>query len=170
MTTGSGGCITSGSLPCAQGAKTSSALVKSTIARRSACGRLGRGGHSAINFEAPMVWSLWRKKPVSASNRSTSLASTCSLTVVAVDALAPISWAATEVTNSRPRGTVPRLPRCGRSQPIQARHQRIRPMAARYGVVSRSLLDSSNIQVVAVVRRTRRPTFLRGWLTRVSTL
>src|SRR5271156_3546069 len=32
-----------------------------------------------------------------------SLASTCSLTVVAVDASASISWAATEVTNPSPR-------------------------------------------------------------------
>ena len=47
-----------------------------------------------------MLWSLWRKKAASASNCWTRYASTCWLTLVAVDALASISWAATEVTRT----------------------------------------------------------------------
>jgi hypothetical protein len=64
----------------------------------SGSGRLGRGGHSATNFEARMLRSLWRKKAASTPNCSTRCATTCWLALVAVDALASISWAATELT------------------------------------------------------------------------
>jgi hypothetical protein len=85
---------------------------------------------------------------VSMSNRWTSLCNTCSLTVVAVDELASISWAATEVTNSRPRSTVPRLRPCGRSQRTHGRRHSIRPTPT--CLVPRSTLDSSNTRTVAV--------------------
>src|SRR5258707_9839848 len=45
-----------------------------------------------------MLWSLWRKKLASTSNCSTRCASTCWLTSAAVDAVASISWAATQLT------------------------------------------------------------------------